>query len=40
MVKNFIMYYWADDGHMAVHITAVVYRKRNQLAELGKMELE
>ena len=40
MVKNFIMYYWVDDGHMTVHITAVVYRKRNQLAELGKMELE
>lgn len=40
MLKNFIMYYWADDGHMTVHITAVVYRKRNQLAEFGKMELE
>lgn len=40
MVKNFIMYYWADDGHRIVHITAVVYGKRNQLAELGKMELE
>lgn len=40
MIKNFIMYYWADDGHRVVHITAVVYRKRNQLAELGKMELE
>ncbi len=40
MVKNFIMYYWADDVHKTVHITAVVYRKRNQLAEFGKMELE
>ena len=40
MVKNFIIYYWADDGHRTVHITAVVYRKRNQLVELGKMELE
>ena len=40
MVKNFSMYYWADDGHMTVHITVVVYRKRNQLSELGKMELE
>lgn len=40
MVKNFIMYYWVDDGHMTVHITAVVYRKRNRLAELGKMKLE
>ena len=40
MVQNFIIYSGADDGHRTVHITAVVYRKRNQLVELGKMELE
>lgn len=39
-VKNFIIYYWVDDRHRTVHITAVAYRKRNQLVELGKMELE
>lgn len=40
MVKNFIIYYWTDKKHQTVHITAVVYGKRNQLTELGKMELE
>lgn len=39
MVKNFIMYYWTDEGHKTVHITAVVYGKRNQSTELGRMEL-
>ena len=39
-VKNFIIYYWTDEERQTVHITAVVYEKRNQLMELGKMELE
>ena len=37
-VKNFIMYYWVNDEQQTVHITAVVYEKRNQLRELNKME--
>ena len=40
LVKNFIMYYWVDKEHQIVHITAVVYGKRDQLRELGKMKLE
>lgn len=40
MVKNFIMYYWMDEKYQTVHITAVVYEKRNHIMELGKMELE
>lgn len=40
IVKNFIIYYWIDEEQRAVHITAVVYEKRNQLMELGKMELK
>lgn len=40
MVKNFIIYYWTDEEYQTVHITAVAYGKRNQLTELGKMELE
>ena len=40
MVKNFIIYYWTDEEQRTVHITAVVYGRRNQLMELGKMELE
>lgn len=40
LVKNFIMYYWVDKEHQIVHIAAVVYEKRDQLWELGKMKLE
>lgn len=40
VVKNFIMYYWIDEQQQIVHITAVVYEKRNQLKELSKMKLE
>ena len=40
IVKNFIMYYWIDEEQRKIYITAVVYGKRNQLKELGKMEME
>lgn len=40
IIKNFIMYYWIDEEQQIVHITAVIYGKRNQLKELGEMELE
>ena len=40
IVKNFIIYYWTDEERQTVHITAVVYEKRDQLMELGKMKLE
>ena len=40
VVKNFMMYYWIDEEQQTVYITAVVYEKRNQLRELGKMELQ
>lgn len=40
VVKNFILYYWTDEERQTVHITAIVYEKRNQLMQLGKMELE
>lgn len=40
IIKNFIMYYWIDEEQRIVHITTVVYGKRNQLKELSKMELE
>lgn len=40
IVKNFIIYYWTDEERQTVYITLIVYEKRNQLMELGKMELE
>lgn len=39
IVKNFVIYYWINEEQKAVHITAVVYGKRDQLKQLGKMEL-
>lgn len=35
-----MMYYWIDEEQRTVYITAVVYEKRNQLRELGKMQLQ
>lgn len=40
IVKNFIIYYWTDEERQTVYITLIVYEKRNQLMELGKMKLE
>lgn len=37
IVNNFIIYYWIDEKQQIVYVTAVVYGKRNQLKELGKM---
>lgn len=28
-VKNFLIYYWVDDEHYKVQVTAVIYRKRD-----------
>lgn len=40
IVNNFIMYYWIDEKQHIVYITAIVYEKRNQLKELGKMKMD
>ena len=39
LVKNFYVYYWTDDENATVHVTAVVYGKRNQIKQLESMEL-
>lgn len=39
-VKNFLIYYWINKEQRTVHITAVVYGKRDQLRELAKMDME
>ncbi len=36
-VKNFILYYWIDQEKRIVYVTAVVYDKRDQLAQLNRM---
>lgn len=38
IVKNFLVYYWVDDNNNKVHITAVIYNKRDQIKQLTDMK--
>lgn len=38
--KNFLMYYWIDEEHSQVNIVAVVYGRREQLAQLEYIDME
>ncbi|MGN0355615.1 MAG: type II toxin-antitoxin system RelE/ParE family toxin [Muricoprocola sp.] len=37
IVKNFYIYYWTDEQLAKVHVTAVVYGKRDQIQQLRLM---
>lgn len=37
-VKNFLVYFWINDELKEVHIIAVIYGKRDQLEQLGKID--
>ncbi len=39
-VKNFLVYFWIDEGNMKVQITAVIYGKCDQLRQLSQMEMK
>ena len=39
LVKNFIVYFWIDDDAKTVHVTAVVYSKRDQIKQLQQMDI-
>ncbi|MBD5492322.1 MAG: type II toxin-antitoxin system RelE/ParE family toxin [Lachnospiraceae bacterium] len=39
-VKNFLVYFWIDEDNMNVHVTAIIYEKRNQLHQLSQMNME
>lgn len=39
-VKNFLVYFWIDEDNMKVQITAVIYRKRDQLRQLSQMDMK
>lgn len=39
-VKNFLVYFWIDENALTVHITAVIYAKRDQLHQLSQMDME
>lgn len=38
-VKNFLVYFWIDEGNMRVQITAIIYEKRDQLRQLSQMDM-
>ena len=40
VIKNFLMYYWIDEEHSQVNIVAVVYGRREQLAQLEYIDME
>lgn len=39
-VKNYLIYFWIDETDKTVHITAVIYGKRDQRQQLKKMKME
>lgn len=40
VVKNFLIYYWVDDEHHRVQVTAVIYYRRDQIRQLDEMDME
>lgn len=40
VVKNFLVYFWIDDGRSCVWVTAVIYGRRNQRKQLEYMDME
>lgn len=39
-VKNFLVYFWIDENNMIVHITALIYGKRDQLHQLSQIDMK
>ena len=39
-IKNYLIYFWIDEEKNYVHITAVVYNKREQKRQLTQMKME
>ncbi len=40
VVRGYLIYYWVDLETETVHVTGVVYGKRNQAEQLAAMDLE
>ena len=38
-VKNYLVYFWVDEAAKAVHVTAIIYGRRDQISALSKMKL-
>lgn len=39
-VKNFLVYFWIDDDHLMVQITAVIYGRRDQIRQLSQRDID
>ena len=39
VVNNFLVYYWINEGTKTVHVTAVIYAKRDQIELLRNMNM-
>lgn len=40
VVNNFLVYYWINPQERKVHVTAVIYAKRDQLKQLKLMNMD
>lgn len=40
VVNNFLVYYWINTHERKVHVTAVIYTKRDQLKQLKLMNMD
>lgn len=40
IVKNFLIYFWIDEEHKRVQVTAVVFEKRDQVKQLLNMDMD
>ena len=38
-VKNFLVYFWVNEELKEVHITAIIYGRRDQLEQLKQMDI-
>ena len=39
-VRGYIVYYWIDEENKVVHVTGVVYGKRDQIEQLANIDCE
>ena len=39
-VKHYLVYFWINESEHIVHVTAVIYHRRDQKRQLSKMEMK
>lgn len=40
MVRGYVIYYWIEDASKTVHVTGVIYGKRDQAEQLASIDLQ